>query len=90
MRLVYAVFILLLMLMTSTQCQKTSGDWLDKGNALSSQGKYDEAIQAYDEAIKLDPTLAAAWSNKGLALEALGRTTEAEAAFAKAKEIGSN
>lgn len=28
------------------------------------------------------------WFNKGNALKALGRTTEAEAAFAKAKELG--
>lgn len=87
MRLVYAVFILVLVLMTSAQCQQTTEDWFNKGLALYSQGKYDEAIKAYDEAIRLDLKLAATWSNKGIALDALGRTTEAEAAFAKAKEL---
>ena len=33
-----------------------------------SQGKYDEAIKAYDEAIRLDPKHASAWNNKGNAL----------------------
>ena len=39
--------------------------WCDKGCALNSQGKYDEAIEAYDEAIRLDPDSAEAWNNKG-------------------------
>ena len=38
----------------------------------------------------LDPNISEAWYNKGIALKALGRTTEAEAAFAKAKELGAN
>ena len=32
--------------------------WNNKGNALYDQGKYDEAIKAYDEAIRLDPKYA--------------------------------
>jgi tetratricopeptide (TPR) repeat protein len=35
--------------------QTTTEDWFAKGNALYDQGKYDEAIQAYDKAIELDP-----------------------------------
>ena len=51
------------------------------------QGKYDEAIQAYDEAIRLDPKYADAWNNKGLVLELLSRTAEANEAYAKAEEL---
>ena len=51
------------------------------------QGNYEEAIQALDKAIELDPNLSNAWNNKGKALNALGRATEAEAAFAKANEL---
>ena len=43
---------------------------------------------AYDEAIRLDPNDSNAWYNKGNALKALGRTVEADAAFAKANELG--
>ena len=54
---------------------------------LTGQGKYIEAIQAYDQAIQLKPNYDTAWYNKGVALKALGRTNESEAAFAKAKEM---
>ncbi len=47
-------------------------------------GKYDEAVQAYDEAIKLDPEYASAWHNKGTALYYLGRYDEAILACDKA------
>ena len=73
MGLVHSVSILLLVLTASAQCQQTAGDWVDKGNALGIQGNYDEAIKAYDDAIKLDPNYAAAWSNKGIALRNLGQ-----------------
>ena len=65
-KLIYAAFILLLVLMTSAQCQQTAEQWFDKGLALYNQSKYDEAVMAYNEAIRLDPQYAAAWSNKGL------------------------
>ena len=55
MKLVSAFFILLLVLMTSAQCQQTAEDWHNKGLALYNQGKYDEAMGAYDEAIRLVP-----------------------------------
>jgi tetratricopeptide (TPR) repeat protein len=73
---------------TESSAAKSAEDWWDKGVALYYSGKNDEAIECYDEAIRLDPKYAMAWHYKGLALNALGRTIEAEAAFAKAKELG--
>ena len=55
--------------------------------ALGIQGRYDEAIKALDEAIRLYPNFSMAWHNKGVVLEVLGKTTEAEAALARAKEL---
>lgn len=62
--------------------------WYENGFALLGQGKYDESLKFLDKAIKLDPELAAAWYNKGVSLSKLGRTAEADAAFAKARELG--
>ena len=70
MRSIYTVFIILLVLTTSAQGQQTAEDWFNKGDTLTSQGKYDEAIQAYDQAIQLKPNYDTAWYNKGVALKA--------------------
>jgi tetratricopeptide (TPR) repeat protein len=86
MRSIYKISILLLVFVTLAQCQ-TAVDWYIKGDALASQGKYDEAVQAYDQAIKLNPSYDNAWYNKGVALKALGRTNESNAAFARAKNL---
>ena len=55
--------------------ENIAGAWNNKGVALHNQGRYDEAIKAYDEAIRLDPEYANAWNNKGSADQ--GRYDEA-------------
>jgi tetratricopeptide (TPR) repeat protein len=65
----------------------TAQAWWNKGVAFYYQGKYDDAITAYEEAIRLDPNYATAWYYKALAFKALGRTADADAAYAKAKEL---
>jgi tetratricopeptide (TPR) repeat protein len=69
-------------------CEDPAMAWINKGIILGSQSKLNEAIKAFNEAIKIDPKLAIAWYSKGNALMLLGRTSEANAAFAKAKELG--
>ena len=50
----------------------------NKGIALGAQGKYDEAIKAYDKIIKvLFQNMASAQYNKGIALGAQGKYDEA-------------
>ncbi len=54
---------------------------------LYSQGKYDDAIKAYDEAIKLDPKNKEAFFNRGLALAALDKFDEAIKDYDKATKL---
>ena len=55
-----------------------------------NQGKYNEAIKAYDEAIRLDPKHAAAWNNKGIALNNQGKYNEAIEAYDEAIRLDPN
>lgn len=64
---------------------KSSTDWSDvmdipwysKGAALTILGKYEEAIDCIDNALKLSPNNEVALVNKGMALSRLGRHREA-------------
>jgi Flp pilus assembly protein TadD len=69
-------------------CFKVFGCLEHQGVALSNQHKYDEAIKATDEAIRIDPNNAKFWHNNGIFLNHLGRTSEADAAYARAKDLG--
>ncbi len=67
--------------------QITANYWSDLGFNLNEQGKYDEAIQALDKAINIDPQDEAAWNEKSYALHEQGRYDEAIQALDKAIEI---
>jgi tetratricopeptide (TPR) repeat protein len=61
--------------------------WNNKGITFYNLGKYDEAIKAHDEAIRLDPKDADAWYSKGNALGQQGKYDDAVKAYDKAIEI---
>jgi tetratricopeptide (TPR) repeat protein len=67
--------------------KQQSFDWCQKGIVLYQQGRNEEAIACYDEAIKLNLEGSNVWLNKGDALKKLGKDKEAEKCFAKAKEL---
>lgn len=66
-----------------------ANSWLSKGDALAMQGKYEDAIQAYDEAIRLDSgsRYYLYREAKAGALEKLGRAYEARQYFDEANRI---
>jgi tetratricopeptide (TPR) repeat protein len=61
--------------------------WLEKGNSLYEQGRYDEAAVSYDRSIMLNAQLEAAWFNKGNALYMQGDYDNALLAFDSAIKI---
>ncbi|MGB9148374.1 MAG: tetratricopeptide repeat protein [Acidobacteriaceae bacterium] len=60
------------------------------GNVLSDEGKNDEAIAKYQEALAIDPKLVIAWTSWGSVLDDEKRYDEAIAKFQKAIEIDRN
>ncbi len=70
------------------------GAWSNKGNVLLSIGEYDEAINASNEAIRLDPSNPRAWANRGIALigkgDALAANNEHNAASKAYEEATEN
>jgi len=67
--------------------EKKVVSWNNKGVALSRLGKYNEAIEAYDEALRINPDYTSAWNNKGVVLSRLGKYPEAIEAFDRALRI---
>jgi tetratricopeptide (TPR) repeat protein len=61
--------------------------WYNKAWDLFKQSKYNEAIQAYDKAIRLKPDYEDAWFNKGTILDKLGKYDEAIQAYDKAIQL---
>jgi tetratricopeptide (TPR) repeat protein len=54
------------------------------------QGMYPEAINCYDKALTIEPSIAGFWNNKGNAFDNMGRYQEAIACFDKAIELDPN
>lgn len=69
---------------------RNSQAWGQKALNSYVLGKYNESLAAYEKVIELEPENAFAWiwKGKGDSLKALGRQAEADAAYAKARELG--
>jgi Tfp pilus assembly protein PilF len=60
------------------------------GNVLEGEGRLDEAISHYTEALRIDPNLSDSYNNMGLALTKQGSADEAIPNFFKAIRINPN
>ena len=56
-------------------------------NKLSELGRYEEALEAYDRAIELQPDYALIWWYKGVVLNELGRYEEALESYDRIIEL---
>src|SRR6266567_2635497 len=63
---------------------------LNEGAVLYSFGHYEEALAAYEQAIRLDPNDALAYNDKGNTLSALARYEEALTAYKQAIRLDPN
>jgi tetratricopeptide (TPR) repeat protein len=61
-----------------------------KGNYLAMEGYCEEAIGAYEEALRLRPDYPEAWFNKGVVLSSVGRFEDALWAFEEALRLRSD
>jgi tetratricopeptide (TPR) repeat protein len=77
--------IVALILLSAPVVAETAGVMTVQADELVDQGKYEEALALYDQALTLEPTrLPLAWTGKGVALNRLGRYEEAITAIDRA------
>jgi tetratricopeptide (TPR) repeat protein len=69
---------------------KTKEQWLKEGDTFLNLKRYQEALVAYDQAIRLDHNYDIAYNNKGNALKGLNRYEEALAAYSYAIRLNPN
>lgn len=60
---------------------------LDSGNAAYSRGDYQQALEAYNEAIRIDDDVPAGWFGVYMAHQALGNTEAADSAMMRAQDL---
>jgi serine/threonine protein kinase len=73
-----------------TALQKTAKQWFDEGLALGKLNRYEEALVAYEQAIRLNPNDAGAYYYKGVALGELKRYEEELVAYEHALRLNPN
>jgi tetratricopeptide (TPR) repeat protein len=88
-RLLQRIALFSILTMIATFCApamaQSAGTLALTGDELVDEGKYEEALSYYEQAIALEPSkLPLAWAGKGVALNGLGRYEEALVAFDKA------
>ncbi len=65
-------------------------DWYLKGNELSRQGQFEQAVEAYHRAIQINPDATGPFYNLGLAYKHLKQYEHASAAFESALRLEPN
>jgi tetratricopeptide (TPR) repeat protein len=90
---IFTVFLVLLLMgamvipVAATTQMEESVTLVQTGNDLMAQGRYGDALIAFDSAIEHDPYSSLAWNGRGIALLKMGAVKGAPEAFKKAVEI---
>ncbi len=69
---------------------KSDTSWNNKGVILTKLGKYNEALDCFDSALKLNPGVSDTWLNRGIALVKLNEYEEAMDCFDRALQLDPN
>lgn len=64
--------------------ENSAESWYQKGFELWGDGSLEEALEAYDKSLAMDPENGDAWLDKALILDILGDTSESQEAYTKA------
>lgn len=89
-RMVFICSLAMIALYCAPAMAESAGALTVTGDDLVDEGKYEEALGYYDQAIALEPRYAVAWTGKGVALNYLGRNAEASDALEEALAISPN
>ena len=66
---------------------RDAGLYIALGDAYVALEQFEPALQAYDQAIIINPNDSQAWKNKAVAQEALGRGREAADSYERARRL---
>jgi tetratricopeptide (TPR) repeat protein/tRNA A-37 threonylcarbamoyl transferase component Bud32 len=66
------------------------GQWLQRGQWMVRQGRYEEALKCYDEALAMDSEDEKGWLHKGSVLAMVGRHQEAIEHFDRVLQLNAN
>jgi tetratricopeptide (TPR) repeat protein len=86
-KIIFVLWLMSIIIFISALGQQTATDWNNKGIALVQQEKYDEALEAFNKSIELDPENSTLWKNKCHTLTLMSRYSDAIQACDKAIEI---
>jgi len=67
--------------------EMTADDWYKNGQELYKNESYQEALNAFDQVLKVDPENASAWHYKGMSLAGMGLGLEANQSIQKSMEL---
>ena len=85
--LVTTTWVFLIGFAPDTWSQEKAEDWFLKGNTLSRQGRFEEAVNAYKKSIGRNPNATVAHFNLALAYKNLNKPKKAAVAFEKPSNL---